>query len=138
VGETREVVERFFERFGAGDIAGAMGCFGPECISLTPAGAVNNATHGAAAQALKNALPDSRMELIRILESGDEINVTGRFKGTQENELATPRGTIPASGNTLDLLFVDYFRVANGKIVECEAVRDRLDMIAQLGGIPPR
>jgi hypothetical protein len=67
MGETREVAERFFERFGAGDIAGAMACFAPECISLTPAGAVDNAKHRAAAQALKNALPDSRMELIRVL-----------------------------------------------------------------------
>lgn len=138
MGQAREVAERFFERFGAGDIDGAMACFAPECISLTPAGRVNNAKHGAAAQALKNALPDSRMELIRVLESGDEIYVTGRFKGTHENDLATPLGTLPASGKTLDLLFVDYFRVVNGKIVECEAVRDRLDMIAQLGGIPPR
>jgi predicted ester cyclase len=138
MGEARDVAERFFERFGAGDITGAMACFAPECISLTPSGALNNAKHGAAAQALKKALPDGRMELIRVLESGDEVYVTGRFKGTHENDLATPLGTIPASGNTLDLLFVDYFRVANGKIVECEAVRDRLDMIAQLGGIPPR
>ncbi len=138
MGEAREVAERFFERFGAGDIAGAMACFAPDCVSITPTGALNNARHGAAARALKQALPDSRMELIRVLEWGDEIYVTGRFKGTHENDLATPVGTIRRSGNTLDLLFVDYFRVANGKIVECEAVRDRLDMIIQLGGIPPR
>ena len=136
MGEAREVAERFFERFGAGDIAGAMECFAPDCISLTPAGPVNNAKHGTAAQALKDALPDSRMELVRVLESGDQIYVTGRFRGTHEHDLATPLGTIPASGKTLDLLFVDYYRVANGKIVECEAVRDRLGMIAQLGGIP--
>ena len=138
MGETREVAERFFERFGAGDIAGAMECFAPECFSVTPTGPLNNAKHGAAARALKSAMPDSRMELIRVLESGDEVYVTGRFKGTHENDLATPLGTIPASGKPLDLLFVDYFRVVDGKIVECEAVRDRLDMILQLGGIPGR
>jgi predicted ester cyclase len=136
MGEAREVAERFFERFGAGDIAGATACFAPGCISLTPTGPLNNARHGAAAEALKRALPDSRMELIRVMESGDEVYVTGRFKGTHQNDLATPLGTIPASGRTLDLLFVDYFRVVDGKIVECEAVRDRLDMIIQLGGIP--
>lgn len=133
---TREVVERFFERFGSGDIAGAMECFAPECISITPAGAVNNAKHQAAAQALKDALPDSRMELTRVLESDDEIYVTGRFKGTHQHDLRTPVGTIAGSGKTLDLLFVDYFRVQDGKIIECEAVRDRLDMILQLGGSP--
>jgi predicted ester cyclase len=76
------------------------------------------------------------MELIRVLEAGDEVYVTGMFKGTHENDLATPLGPVRPSGHTLDLLFVDYFRVVNGKIVECEAVRDRLGMIAQLGGIP--
>ena len=138
MGEARDVAERFFERFAAGDIPGAMACFAPDCISVTPAGPVNNARHGAAAEALKKALPDSRMELIRVLESGDEIYVTGRFKGTHSSDLATPLGTIPASGKSLDLLFVDYFRVVNGRIVECEAVRDRLDMILQLGGVPVR
>lgn len=137
MGEAREVAERFFERFGTGDIDGAMACFAPQCIAITPAGPMDNTKHGAAAQALKHALPDSRMELIRVVESGDQVYVTGRFKGTHLGDLATPLGTISPSGQTLDLLFVDYFRVANGKIVECEAVRDRLGMILQLGGPPP-
>ena len=126
MGQTLDVAERFFERFGAGDVDGAMECFAPDCISVTPAGAVNNARHHAAAQALKTALPDSHMELIRVLESGDETYVTGRYKGTHQNDLATPLGTIAGSGKKLDLLFVDYFRVLDGKIIECEAVRDRL------------
>ena len=136
MGQTREVVERFFERFGSGDIDGAIECLAPDCISITPSGALNNARHHAAAQALKDALPDSHMELTRVLESGDEIYVTGRFKGTHHHELATPLGMIAPSGKTLDLMFVDYFRVRDGKIIECEAVRDRLDMILQLGGVP--
>ncbi|HKY15608.1 MAG TPA: nuclear transport factor 2 family protein [Microthrixaceae bacterium] len=136
MGQTLDVAEQFFERFGAGDIDGAMACFDPDCISITPSGPLNVARHHAAAQALKNALPDSHMELVRIVESGDEVYVTGRFKGTHVSDLATPLGTIAGSGKKLDLLFVDYFRVLDGKIVECEAVRDRLDMILQLGGVP--
>ena len=90
MGQALEVAERFFERFGAGDIDGAMGCLAPDCISITPTGALNNARHHAAARALKNALPDSHMEIVRILESGDEVYVTGRFKGTHVSDLATP------------------------------------------------
>jgi hypothetical protein len=58
---------------------------------------------------------------------------TGRFKGTHQNDCATPLGVIPASGNPLDMFFADYFRVAEGKIVECVAVWDRLGLVAQLG-----
>jgi hypothetical protein len=47
-------------------------------------------------------------------------------------------GPVAASGKGLDLLFVDYFRVANEKIVECEVVRDRLGMMIQLGAVPAK
>lgn len=132
----RAVAERFFERFGVGDIEGAFALFAPDCISLTPTGPLDNEKHHAAAQALKRALPDCSMQLLRVLELGDEVYVTGRFKGTHDGDLATPIGTLAGSGKSLDLLFVDYFRVVDGHIVECEAVRDRLDMILQLGGVP--
>jgi hypothetical protein len=49
-----------------------------------------------------------------------------------------PLGPVAASGKGLDLLFVDYFRVANEKIVECEVVRDRLGMMIQLGAVPAK
>jgi ketosteroid isomerase-like protein len=73
MGQARDAVERFFERFGAGDIDGALECFAPDCISITPTGPLNNAQHHAAADA--TGLPH---ELIRVLESGDEVYVTGR------------------------------------------------------------
>jgi predicted ester cyclase len=87
---------------------------------------------------LKRAMPDCHMELVRTLEMDDEIYVTGRFKGTNTGDLDTPLGPVAASGKGLDLLFVDYFRVANEKIVECEVVRDRLGMMIQLGAVPAK
>jgi hypothetical protein len=78
------------------------------------------------------------MELVRILEMDDQIYVTGRFKGTHTGDLSTSLGPVAASGKALDLLFVDYFRVANGKIVECEVVRDPLGMMIQLGAVPEK
>jgi hypothetical protein len=69
---------------------------------------------------------------------GDEAYVTGRFRGTHRGDLVTPLGTLPASGRSLDLPFVDYFRVVDGLVVECEAVRDRLAMVLQLDGAPVR
>ena len=133
MGEAREVAERFYERFGAGDIVGAFADFAPECIALTPSGPLDNEAHAATARMLKHALPDGHFELIRTIESGDEIYITGRFKGTHKNDLVTRLGTIVASENNLDLFFADYLRVVNGKIVECEAVWDRLALVAQLG-----
>ena len=134
MGEAKEVAERFYERFGAGDIVGAFADFAPECIALTPSGPLNNERHEATARMLKHAVPDGDFELIRTLESGEEVYITGRFRGTHKNDLS-PHLSARSSprGNTLDLFFADYMRVVNGKIVECEAVWDRLGMVAQLG-----
>jgi len=136
MGRARDVVERFYECFGANDLDGAFACFAPECVAVGLSGPLDNSAHHAAARALKKAMPDCHMELVRMVEMDDEIYVTGRFKGTHSGDLYTPLGPVAASGNGLDLLFVDYFRVADGKIVECEVVRDRLGMIIQLGALP--
>jgi predicted ester cyclase len=138
MGKTGDVVARFYERFGANDLDGAFACFAPECIAVGLSGPLDNSAHHAAALALKKAMPDCYMELVRILEMDDQIYVTGRFKGTHTGDLSTPLGPVAASGKALDLLFVDYFRVANEKIVECEVVRDRLGMMIQLGAVPAK
>jgi len=99
---------------------------------------VRQAQHEKFFQAFKNALPDAHMELVRAVESGDEVFISGRFKGTHQGDLVSPQGTIPASGNSLDLPFADYFRVEDGKIVEHEVVWDSMAMMGQLGASPPQ
>jgi hypothetical protein len=99
--KTRDVVERFYERFGANDLDGAFACFAPECIAVGLSGPLDNSPHHAAALALKKAMPDCHMELVRILEMDDEIYVTGRFKGTHTGDLYTPLSPVAASGKDL-------------------------------------
>jgi hypothetical protein len=113
MGKSGDVVARFYGRFGANDLEGAFACFAPECIAVGLSGPLDNSAHHAAALALKKAMPDCHMELVRILEMDDQIYMTGRFKGTHTSDLSTPLGPVAASGKGLDLLFVDYFRVAN-------------------------
>ena len=78
------------------------------------------------------------MDIVRAVEAGDQVYVSGRFKGTHSGDLVSPQGTIPASGNSLDMPFVDYFRVQGGKIVEHEVVWDQVGMMGQLGASPPQ
>jgi predicted ester cyclase len=83
--------------------------------------------------AFKAALPDAHMVIVNAVESGDEIFVEGRFRGTHSGDLVTPQGTLPASGGALDLPYADYFRVANGKIVAHHVFWDQAAMMGQLG-----
>jgi steroid delta-isomerase-like uncharacterized protein len=138
MGQARDVAQRFYDSFSAGDLDAAMANFADSCVTVTPAGSLSNEEHEAFGRAFKDALPDARMDVIRAVESGDEVYVRGRFKGTHQGDLVTAQGAIPASGNSLDLPFVDYFRVADGKVVAHEVCWDQMDMMRQLGAGPPQ
>ena len=63
--------------------------------------------------------------------------IAGRFKGQTPGRPCLALGHDPTSGNTLDEPFVDYFGVENGKIVEHEVIWDQMEMMVQLGAMPP-
>ena len=129
----RDVVDRFYACAAAGDLAGATACFAEGCETVTPAGAMSPPEHEAFFGAFKAALPDAHMVIVKSVESGGEVFVEGRFRGTHRGDLVTPQGTLPASGGALDLPYADYFRVADGKIVEHHVFWDQAAMLAQLG-----
>ena len=136
MGRAREVADQFYQRFGASDLQGVTALFAEGCITVTPAGTFTAAEHEAFAGVFKNALPDAHMEVVRAVEAGDEVYITGRFKGTHQGDLVSPQGTIPASGNTLDTPFADYFRVGGDKIIEHEVIWDQMTMLGQLTAQP--
>ena len=136
MGRARDVAERFYERFGANDLEGVTALFAEDCATVTPAGSFSPAEHEEFGRTFKNALPDAHMEIVRAVEAGDEIYITGRFKGTHQGDLVSPQGTIPASGNILDMPFADYFRVSGDKIVEHEVIWDQITMLGQLAAQP--
>jgi steroid delta-isomerase-like uncharacterized protein len=138
MGQPLETVKRFYEDFGRADFAAVNSCFRDDCITVMPAGAMDVRQHEAFGRAFKNALPDGHMEIVKVVENGEDLFVEGRFKGTHTAALVTPQGTLPASGKNLDLRYADYFRVQNGKIVEHHVFFDQAAMMAQLGAAPPR
>src|SRR5437016_3224740 len=101
MGEARKVAEQFYDSFGKGDFGAAIGLFADRCVTVTPAGSLNNAEHKAFGEAFKNALPDAHMKIVRAVESGNEVFVSGRFLGKHTGDMVSPQGTIPASGNQL-------------------------------------
>lgn len=136
MGSARETVDRFYRSAGEGDVESLSACFADGCLTTTPAGTFDKAEHQAFFRAFKTAMPDAHMEVVRAVESGDEIFISGRFKGTHQADLITPQGTIQASGNALDLAYADYFRVEADQIVEHEVVWDSMAMLTQLGAVP--
>lgn len=136
MGQARDVVDRFYECFAAGDWQGARACFSDDCITVMPGMELDNDAHMGVGMAFKAALPDAHMVVERAVENGGEVFVGGTFGGTHSGDMVTPQGSIPASGNQLALRFADYFRVDGGQIVEHNVVFDQVQMMTQLGASP--
>lgn len=135
MGQAREIAERFFNTFSAGDVDAADDCFAEDCAFVVPAGPLTKPEHRALGEAFKAALPDSRMEVINAVEGDGEVYLEGRYLGTQTGDFVTPDGTLPASGRSIDLPFADYFKVRDGKIVEHRTYWDQATMMTQLGAM---
>jgi len=136
MGDARKVVDRFYELFADGKITDCTELFDAKCITLMPGGPLDQSQHEAMAHGFKAAFPDSRMVVDQAVENGDEVVVLGHFKGTHTGDMVSPNGTIPASGNSLDLRFIDYFKVSGGKIVDHQTIFDQMELLGQLGALP--
>ena len=136
MGETREVVDRFFATFADANTEAWNALYAPSCVTLMPGGALTHEQHLGMGKAFMAAFPDARMEVDNAVESGAEIVVLGRFCGTHVGALQSPNGTIPATGRTLNLRFMDYFKVEAGVIVDHQTIFDQTEMLSQLGVMP--
>jgi steroid delta-isomerase-like uncharacterized protein len=137
VGEPKDVVERFYKLFEAGDLEAAEELFGDDCITVSPAGEMSKQEHRQFGEAFKAGLPDAHMVISTAMEDGDVVAVEGRFRGTHTGDLVTPMGTLPPNGHTIDLGFADFFTVNHGKIVEQRTYWDQGDLMRQLGAASP-
>jgi steroid delta-isomerase-like uncharacterized protein len=136
MGAALDLVNRFFTTFAAGDLDAADDCYADDCEIAGPTGAMTKAEHRMFSEAFRAGLPDARMVVDHALEGTDEVFVQGRFVGTHSGDLVSPGGTLPASGNALDLRFGDWFQVAGGRIVRQSTYFDQMDMLGQLGALP--
>jgi steroid delta-isomerase-like uncharacterized protein len=136
VGKALSAVLAFYDAFATAEVSNWLPLFSDDCITITPAGALDTAGHQALGHAFHAAFPDAHMEVVRTIESGDEVYVSGRFLGTHTGDLVSPNGTIPASGKPIDFAYVDYFRVVDGKIAAEEVLWDQLTFLAQVGAFP--
>ena len=60
----------------------------------------------------------------------------GRFLGTHTGDLQSPQGTIPASGNQIEVRFADYFKASGGRITDRRTYWDQVEMMTQLRAKP--
>jgi steroid delta-isomerase-like uncharacterized protein len=79
------------------------------------------------------AFPDSKVELTRVIATGDEAAVEFTARGTHTGVLQTPRGDIQPTGRKMEQRFCDIYRINNGQIVSLHCYYDARSFMEQLG-----
>ena len=85
------------------------------------------------ASGMADAFPDVHRELFDIYAMDDVIVVELAIRGTHEGPLATPAGTVPATGKTIDVPCCDVFRMKDGKVISFHCYNAASIMGQQLG-----
>jgi steroid delta-isomerase-like uncharacterized protein len=77
--------------------------------------------------------PDYRFEILDQIAQGDTVFNRIIWRGVQSGEFAG----VPATGRQIELRGINLFKVENGRVVEQRAELDFLDLLQQIGAIPP-
>jgi steroid delta-isomerase-like uncharacterized protein len=81
----------------------------------------------------RSAFPDLRVSVIDQIGDGDRVVTRWKMEGTQKNRLMG----IEASNRSISIEGIRIDRIANGRIVETWNRWDTLEMLRQLGAVPP-
>jgi steroid delta-isomerase-like uncharacterized protein len=115
--------EKDFDRFDDLMADDAILTVGGSTVSCSPAATRAIADHWV------NGFPDYRFELIHLVAEGDLVAALMPFSGTQVGAVLD----LPATGRTVRVSEMVFFRIRDGKIVEAWEEWDEHGMRRQLG-----
>lgn len=79
---------------------------------------------------LHSAFADLKLPITAIVAEGDQVAVLNSVRGTHKGDF----GTIKATGNQIDAMAFQLYRIANGQLAEHWEVADFMTLMRQLQG----
>jgi steroid delta-isomerase-like uncharacterized protein len=134
--ENKTIGKRFNEDvWGTGDEAALEELFAPDFVDhgALPGQTPDREGHKQTLAAFRSAFPDLNVTTEDIIAEGDKVVSRWTARGTHQGELL---GIAP-TGNGVTIKGIDVLRVAEGRIVERWAQFNDLEMMQQLGVVPP-
>lgn len=135
-GAGRSLARRYFEDlFNAGDLGVADEILDPEISfvgPITPDGIHGIDAYKRFALGWFRGFPDRRFELVEEWVDGDRIATLFHITGTHQGEFIGQAAT----GNTIDVKGMNFFRLEGGKIRTIQAFFNPLDLLQPLGLAP--
>ena len=137
--DNKKIVIGMNRLFNEGKADSAMSFFSD---SLKKAGNLNGKSAFQAMQDdIQVTFPDVQTRILEIWEEGDCVIVRCLFSGTHKGTARLPHHGglligVPATNKSFSVQHIRIYKLANGKIVARQAIRDDLAMYQQLGLLP--
>ena len=106
----------------------------PNYARYTPAGQLDREGQKQRIAGFRQAFPDIRLEVDRILAEDDHVAVRVIIRGTHQGPLL---GVAP-TGQAVTITATDIVHIEHGKVVEHWGNMDELGLLRQLGAFPAR
>jgi steroid delta-isomerase-like uncharacterized protein len=135
----RKLLDRYVERYNAGDLDAVIDLYADDAVQGMPDGIFEgkDAIHERLARELE-AIPDVTHTVVSFVEQGDAFCDEWTFVGTQTGPFLLPNGTVlPPTGKRVEVRGMEVVRVRqDGKIVLNTLYYDNLSVAVQLGLVP--
>ncbi len=134
--ENKTIARRFNEDvWGRGDEAALDELFAPDFIDhgALPGQTPDREGHKQILAAFRSAFPDLNVITEDIIAEGDKVVSRWSARGTHQGDLM---GIAP-TGNEVTFRGIDVLRIVGGKVVERWAEYNALEVMQQLGVVPP-
>ena len=137
MGQAKELYDRFWDGFTAGDLDAAMAVVGPEAHSKLPGMEVLGPEQTRQMlQMWLDAFSNTRHEVLEFIDAGDAYADEVRLTATHTGTLRTPGGHVPPTGRSLVLLSSHLIRADGDRLVSWHSYWDHMAMLAALGVAP--
>lgn len=120
------------EKMGQGRFDISDQIYGPSFVAHGFGRDYNLAEDNASGKQIREAIPDIKVSVLRIVASDDLVAVHWRSEGTN----TVKSGMFPGTGRHLQLDGMTFFRFADGRIVEEWTTYDNLGLMQKLGLLP--
>jgi steroid delta-isomerase-like uncharacterized protein len=134
----RELLDRYVERYNAGDLDGVMELYAEDAVQVMPDGAYEgwNTVRDRLAQEL-DGFTELNHTVRSFVEQGDTFADEWTFVGTHTGAFRLPDGReLPPTGKRVEIRGMEVVQVREGKIVLNSLYYDNMASLAQLGLLP--
>lgn len=129
--ENKELIRAFFTGLNERDLSSAVSAISPEFIHHST-GARGHDGMRAFGEMFLGGFPDMHITIDDVIGEGDRVVTRGRWTGTHQGDFMG----IPATGRSVDVEYIDLWRVEDGLLAENWVQMDIMGMMQQLGVVP--